>query len=177
MTRLALVLAASALALAGCQSSDQRLGSDGKPLPRAYFIGAGEKSKIQFRMLDSVNELRQAAGAQPLKLDSRLNAAAATHSRDMSVQNRPWHFGSDGSSPLDRVARVGYQGILLGENISETFETEMQTLAAWMDQADTRNVILDPNAVNMGFSWHQEPNGKLWWTLLTGSAPSDASTS
>ncbi len=177
MTRLALIIAASVLALAGCESGDQRLGADGKPLPRAYFIGMGDKSRIQFRMLDSVNELRQAAGVQPLKLDSKLNAAAATHSRDMSVQNRPWHFGSDGSSPLDRVARVGYRGTVLGENISETFETEMQTLSAWMDQADTRNVILDPNAVNMGFSWYQESNGKLWWTLLTGSAPSGAPTS
>ncbi len=173
MKRLVLILFASALALAGCETGAQQIGADGKPLPRPpYRISAGSKSTIQFRMLDSVNELRAAAGgAAPVKLDSKLNAAAATHARDMSVQNRPWHFGSDGSSPLDRVARVGYRGIMLGENISETYETELQTLSAWMEQADTRNVILDPRAVNMGFSWHQESNGKIWWTLLMGSAP------
>jgi uncharacterized protein YkwD len=49
----------------------------------------------------------------------------------MSVQNRPWHFGSDGSSPLDRARRAGYTGTLLGELISETFESEVETLAAW----------------------------------------------
>ena len=87
----------------------------------------------------------------------------------MAVQNRPWHFGSDGSSPLLRVQRTGYPGIMLGENISETFENELETLAAWMELADTRSVILDPAARNLGVAWFQEPGGKIWWTLLTGS--------
>ena len=101
-------------------------------------------------------------------LDAQLNAAAATHSRDMSVQNRPWHFGSDGSSLIERVLRTGYPGRALGENISETFETELETLSAWMDLPDTRNVILDPDARNLGFAWFQETSGKIWWTLVTG---------
>lgn len=128
-----------------------------------------EKSEVTYRMLDSVNELRAAAGAPPVQLNPQLTAAAATHSRDMSVQNRPWHFGSDGSSPLDRVARTGYPGQMLGENISETFETELETLAAWMEQKDTRDVILDRRARNMGFAWYREENGKVWWTLVMGS--------
>ena len=119
-------------------------------------------------MLDGVNALRQARGSVPVKLSSELNAAAKTHARDMSIQNRPWHFGSDGSSPLDRVQRVGYQGRLIGENISETYETELQTLSAWMETAETREVILDPRARDMGFAWFQEPSGKIWWTLVVG---------
>lgn len=67
-----------------------------------------------------------------------------------------------------RVQRVGYTGTLLGELISETFETELITLAAWMRQPDTRAVILDPQARDMGFAWYQEPSGKIWWTLVTG---------
>ena len=86
----------------------------------------------------------------------------------MSVQNRPWHFGSDGSSPIDRVARVGYSGQLVGENISETFETELETLSAWMDVPNTRQVILAADARDMGFAWLQEKNGKIWWTLVMG---------
>ena len=88
----------------------------------------------------------------------------------MSVQNRPWHFGSDGSSPLVRAQRVGYTGKLLGELISETYQTELVTLSDWMEQADTRDMVLDPRASEMGFSWFQEPSGKLWWTMLLGSA-------
>ena len=157
-----------ALALAACSTPEPRFGPDGKPLPVVYRIKSGDTAKIQFRMLDAVNALRQASGSANVRLSSELEAAAKTHARDMSVQNRPWHFGSDGSSPLDRVARTGYQGALIGENISETFETELETLSAWMETPETREVLLDPKARDMGFSWFQEPSGKIWWTLVMG---------
>ena len=165
------LLVSAMLLISACTTTttEPRLGADGNPLPKLYKIRAGATSSIQFNMLDSVNALREAAGQPPVSLDSKLNAAAATHSRDMSIQNRPWHFGSDGSSPIERIARVGYEGKLVGENISETYETELETLAAWMDADYTRNVILAPDARNMGFSWLQEDNGKIWWTLIMGS--------
>ncbi|MEQ6249493.1 CAP domain-containing protein [Sulfitobacter sp. HNIBRBA3233] len=168
MIRLVPALFACVIALAACQPAAPTIGADGKPLPRAYKITAREASQIQFRMLDSVNALRNAAGLTSVELNSNLNAAAATHSRDMQVQNRPWHFGSDGSSPLDRVQRVGYTGELVGEVISETYETELETLGAWMAQPDTKRILMAPDARDMGFSWYQEDNGKIWWTLVLG---------
>ncbi|WP_037254418.1 CAP domain-containing protein [Roseobacter sp. SK209-2-6] len=160
MKRVFLILTAMALTFtAACTTT-----SDSSQNGSAYRIR--NEGKVQLRMLDSVNALRQASGAVQVQLNAQLNAAAATHSRDMSVQNRPWHFGSDGSSPLDRVARTGYVGTVQGENISETYENELQTLTAWMEEPSTRAVILDPKANNMGFSWHQEPNGKIWWTMI-----------
>ena len=170
MLRAAAFLMIALLGLASCSAPQTTtLGPDGRPLPKVYRIGPDDAAKIEFRVLDSINALRQAAGLAPVALDPMLNAAAATHSRDMSIQNRPWHFGSDGSSPVDRVRRTGYPGKALGENISESYETELQTLAAWMEAADTRAVIMDPNARKIGFAWFQEPNGKIWWTLVTGS--------
>ena len=157
------------LVVAACATPAPQLGPDGKPLPQLYIINDRDTADIQFRVLDGVNALRGASGAGQVSLSSELNAAAATHARDMSVQNRPWHFGSDGSSPLDRVARVGYTGNLLGENISETYESELETLSAWMEQPDTRNVILDPRATDLGIAWFQEPNGKIWWTMILGA--------
>ena len=129
----------------------------------------GERNKIPFRMLDSVNALRQASGMDALELSAELTAAAATHSQDMSLQNRPWHFGSDGSSPIERVARTGYAGTMLGEVISETFENDVETLAGWMSDDETRKVIMDPKARFMGISWFQEVSGKIWWTMILGS--------
>lgn len=158
--------------LAACETTALRLGPDGKPLPQVYRIS--NEASVQLRMLDAVNSLRRASGVDDLQLNSALTAAAATHSRDMSVQNRPWHFGSDGSSPLDRVVRAGFRGTLVGENISETYESELETLAAWMQRDDTREVLLAPEAANMGFSWYQEPSGKIWWTLVTGTAENQA---
>ena len=168
--RLAALLVTAALALAACTTTEPTLGPDGKPLPRVYRIAPSDHGEIQFRMLDSVNSLRGAAGLAPIELDARLTAAAATHSRDMAVQNRPWHFGSDGSSPIDRVQRVGYEGRLLGENISETYESETETLAAWMQNDQSRETILSPEATDMGFAWQQEDNGKIWWTLVMGAS-------
>jgi uncharacterized protein YkwD len=162
-----LIAAVSIVALGACEPTNVvRIGADGKPLPPIYKVPSS--GEVEFTVLDSVNLLRQSSGAAPLSLDSKLTAAAATHARDMAVQNRAWHFGSDGSSPLDRVARTGYNGILAGENISETYETELETLSAWMGTADSRRVILDPEAKDMGFSWYQEPSGKIWWAMVTG---------
>ena len=101
-----------------------------------------------------------------MTLDAQLNAAAATHSRDMAAQNRPWHFGSDGSSPVDRLRRVGFGGPLVGEAISETYETELETLGAWMQMRETRDVILNGRATRIGLAWFQEQSGKIWWTLV-----------
>jgi uncharacterized protein YkwD len=169
MIRLITFLFAAAFTLSACEEpAPPRMGSDGKPLPRLYRISNTDESKIQYRVLDSINSLRQAAGAGSLVLNAKLAAAAETHARDMSRQNRAWHFGSDGSSPLDRVARTGYDKAMLGENLSETYETELETLAAWMEQPDTRAVILDKRATDLGFAWHQDSNGKIWWALLTG---------
>jgi uncharacterized protein YkwD len=169
MNRRSFVALAPMAVLAACATSaPPRLGPDGQPAPQVYRITGETAAAIPFRMLDSVNSLRQAKGLPALVFNAQLNAAAATHSRDMSVQNRPWHFGSDGSSPLVRVQRVGYRGKLLGELISETYETELETLAAWSGQSDTRAIMLDPLAREMGFAWFQESNGKIWWTLLTG---------
>ena len=171
MIRPILLSLTVALSLAACTPiTSGQLAIDGKPRPKLYQIRERDTAKIQFRTLDSVNALRQASGAGPIELSAELTAAAATHARDMSVQNRPWHFGSDGSSPLDRVTRAGYSGAFIGEAISETYETELETLAAWMEEEGTRRVILNTDATEMGFAWFQEPNGKIWWTLVLGEA-------
>ena len=170
MNRRTVFLLGAAAALAACGGTTEvPLGTDGKPLPRVYRITDADTNAIYFRTLDAINALRRARGAPETAFNPEMNAAASTHARDMSVQNRPWHFGSDGSSPLLRVQRVGYTGKLLGELISETFQTELETLSAWMGQADTRDVLLDPRATQLGFSWFQEAGGKIWWCLLAGA--------
>ena len=169
MNRRNFVALAPVALLAACATAaPPRLDANGQAAPQVYRITPDLAAKIPFHLLDSVNALRGAKALTPLVFSAQLNAAAATHARDMSVQNRPWHFGSDGSSPLVRVQRTGYQGKLLGELISETFQTELETLAAWSGQADTRAVIMDPTARDIGFAWFQEGNGKIWWTMVTG---------
>ena len=166
MLRHAVMAILTAALLAGCgvpQTGGATRGTVG-----VTRYSEADEAKVQFRMLDSVNALRAAAGAAPLRLSGPLNAAAKTHSIDMARQNRPWHFGSDGSSPLARVQRAGYRGGLAGEAISETYENDVQTLSAWMQEPGTKAVILDRTAREMGLGFYQQSDGKLWWTLVMG---------
>src|SRR5690554_7330733 len=110
LRRNLLVLGLALAGLAACGRSPGASGQGGVTGSRVFRISDAEAQVIPYRMLESVNTLRRAAGAPQLALDAQLTAAAATHARDMAVQNRPWHFGSNGSSPLDRLRRVGYSG-------------------------------------------------------------------
>ena len=162
------LVAVAAVAACTAPGTPMRLGPDGRPVPVIYRITDRDVPQIQARMRDAINTVRQQRGMGPIEYNLDLTSAAATQARDMSVQGRPWHFGSDGSSPIDRVRRVGYSGHFLGETISESYETELETLTAWLSQDDTRAIILDPRATELGFAWYQEQNGKLWWCLTTG---------
>lgn len=153
------------LGLGACETP-----TGGPPPSERYEISAQRRAEIPTRMLAAVNQLRQAAGRPLLVLDPALSRAAASHSKDMAKQNRPWHFGSNGSSPLQRVAAAGYAGVFLGEAISETYETELETIAIWAAEPGTRAVLLDPNATHLGVGFFQERTGKLWWTLVTGGS-------
>ena len=165
MQRRAMVAGMALLGLAACGRGPAASTTNAAP-GGVFRITPEMEAQIGYRMAESVNTLRQASGAPPVTLDAALTAAAATHSRDMAVQNRPWHFGSDGSSPVDRLQRVGYQGRLVGEVISETYEDDTQTLAAWMQDPTTRGVILDRRATRLGLAWFQEQEGKIWWTMV-----------
>ncbi|PWE31757.1 serine protease [Pararhodobacter marinus] len=172
MTGRALIAVVALLALAACGAPPPpaaTLGPDGRPVQTIYAINSADIPEIQARLRDALNTVRQQQGRMPVEFDVNLTSAAATHARDMSVQARAWHFGSDGSSPIDRVRRLGYGGYFIGEAVSETYETEIETLTAWLSQEDTRQILLDPRATDLGFAWHQDPNGKLWWVIALGA--------
>ena len=131
-------------------------------------VGPGDPGEIRLRHVDSVNAVRAQAGVGPVQLSAELNAAAETHARDMSVQQRAWHFGSDLTSPRERAARAGYMDELVGENISEGSDSDLTVLSSWLNFQDTRDVILSPKARGVGLGWYQEPSGKIWWVQLLG---------
>lgn len=149
------------------------LGACAPSLPRVsqsgiYQLSSADTAAVQYRMLDSVNALRAGAGVAPVTLNGALTAAAETHARDMSRQSRAWPFGSDGSSPYTRVRRSGFGGELVAEVYAQTYETELETLSAWVDSGVWGEAILDPDATDMGFGWQQDPSGLIWWSVTLG---------
>ncbi|WP_112321008.1 CAP domain-containing protein [Oceanibium sediminis] len=158
-----ITLAACLMFAAACTSGTQVV--DG-----VRIISDSEVNGIRTAHVDAVNAFRSTQGQPPVRLNAQLTAAAATHARDMSVQERAWHFGSDGTSPQDRATRAGYAGRVLGENISESFDDEVEVLQSWLNDRFTRRVMLAPEADTVGFAFHQESNGKLWWVQLLGQS-------
>ena len=176
MIRLISLIVSLGLALGACTPiPESSAGASSSGRIKVYRIAQRDVGKLQFRMLDSVNALRQSAGAGPVTLNAKLNAAAATHARDMSIQNRPWHFGSDGSSPIDRVQRVGYVGSLVGENISESYETELENPDGMDAAALIRAVQSCHHAQRIwGFRGIRSQTVKIWWVLVMGNPGSQS---
>ncbi len=92
-------------------------------------------------MLAAVNEARSAARVcgdtafaptGPLRLETRLSAAAQLHSEDMQATGTLSHVGSDGSSVVERAERQGYQWSKLAENVAWGYEAVDEVVAGWL---------------------------------------------
>ncbi len=164
-----MIMLAAGIVLVACSDTSD-LPVEKEAASTLYVIDQNEARKIPPLFLISVNTLRSQSGLNDLDYSASLNAAAFTHALDMSLQNRPWHFGSDRSSPYFRVKRAGYQGALLGENISESFETPINVIKSWTVDESTRANLLDPDADQLGVGWKQDPDGRIWWVVLVGSS-------
>lgn len=175
MLRRGFLAVSACLALAGCLSSGS-VGTSGSEARRVVSEAElADRSVVRFRHLDSVNAIRAQRGLAPLVFSQALNSAAVTHARDMSLQQRAWHFGTDRSNPQSRAVRAGFGGLVLGENIAETFDGDLATLQDWLDTAESQAVMLNPSASSLGLGWFREENGKLWWVQLVGGSSRSAS--
>ncbi len=161
ISRLACLAIAALTLLSACGAPEAPAGS----VPR---LTAADVAPIRLRHLDGVNAARAAEGLPALQLSAELNAAAETHARDMSVQKRAWHFGSDLTSWRERGFRAGYRGEVLGENLFEGADGDLTVLRYWLEVPDTRRIIMNPAGRGLGLAWHQDPGGKLWWVQLIG---------
>ena len=133
-------------------------------------ISSYEASALKSRHLDMVNALRLENGRSPLTYSISLSAASKTHAFDIARQQRAWNYGSDASSALDRARIAGFKGLVLGENVSETYEGEYDVLDVWFKSKIGREIILDPKATDLGLSWYQDSTGKVWWVQMIGKS-------
>lgn len=160
MLRAVHALLALALLAAACTTQNGGTGTG--------QISPGDASAIRLRHLDAVNAARIQENLVPVQISAELDAAAETQARDMAIQGRAWHFGSDLTSPRERAFRAGYRGEVVGENISEGTDSDLEVLRTWLGFADTRAVILAPEARGLGLGWYRDPTGKNWWVEVIG---------
>ena len=139
---------------------------------KSGVISSFEAAALKSRHLEMVNALRIENGRSLLKYSSSLSAASKTHAFDIARQQRAWNYGSDASSAIERAKISGFRGLVLGENVSETYEGEYDVLNVWFKSKIGREIILDSKATHLGLSWYQDSTGKVWWVQMIGNSTS-----
>ncbi|NBC96903.1 MAG: hypothetical protein GVY27_11175, partial [Deinococcus-Thermus bacterium] len=88
--------------------------------------------------------------APPLTIDSTLMDVAEAHSVDQAEMGTMSHTGSDGSDLRDRVDRVGYAWMALGENVAWNQRTAEWVMDAWLGSAGHCRNIMNPMFEELG---------------------------
>jgi uncharacterized protein YkwD len=102
--------------------------------------GAARFSGSELRLVRSINQVRRAHLAPPLRLDMRLERAAHAHSRDMLAHN---YFGHGQFTA--RLRRFGVLSPLLGENLAWSSGASVDPgtiVQMWMDSPEHRQIML-----------------------------------
>jgi uncharacterized protein YkwD len=113
------------------------------------------------------NRERKQENLGPLKLAPKLCESAAIHARDMAKRQMLDHQGSDGSTVLDRVKRVGYIYLRVGENIANGQKTVDQVMDTWMKSPGHRANILG-DYTEMGAARVEDDEGTNYWCVNFG---------
>lgn len=124
------------------------------------------------RARDVINQYRIDHKLKPLKLNAELTAAAKLHSRDLAKWDRISHYGSDGSTPWDRVKRSGYKPRVAAENVGTGQISFEEVMRGWKDSPGHNKNLLMPEVEHMGIALVQDPKTefKSYWTLVLGAA-------
>ena len=139
------------------------------------IVVENDVSNVISRMLELVNQERDAAGVAPLSLNAQLAAAAQEHSQDMADHNFMDHTGSDGSSPSDRAQQAGYPSSFVGENVAAGQSTPEDAMASWMNETPPndghRQNILSPDyrEIGIGYAFSDAADYQHYWTQDFGT--------
>lgn len=125
--------------------------SKSTPTPEPSEDNLPETPVLQ--VIDLVNQARGDAGCDPVKVDQRLNRAAAKHSVDMAERDYFSHDTPEGEDFADRIRAEGYPSPG-AENIAQGQRNARTVMEAWMASDGHRNNILncDLNAIGVGFA-------------------------
>jgi serralysin len=137
-------------------------------------------SQFEMQMLALINAERAAVGLQALRINSRLNTAAETHSQWMLNADIFSHTGANGSSAGDRMRAAGYVfsgNWTNGENIAWQSERGATGISddvinlhnSLMNSPGHRANILNPNFIEIGIGiefGQFTSNGQTWPAVI-----------
>jgi len=149
------------------QSSYTQKASKGAPDERQYSQTQLDVQKAS-RL---INSYRNQHGLKPVRLNVLLTKAAKAHSSDLAQWDRISHFGSNGSTPWDRVKQTGYRASLAAENVGTGQSTFEEVLDGWKKSPGHNKNLLLRDAEHLGIALVYASNTEFrtFWTLVMGA--------
>ncbi len=117
-----------------------------------------------------INKARTDAGLPALNVNAQLAAAAQGHSNDMACFGLLSHSGSNGSTPLQRIAAAGYSASFAEEMIYASGYPQ-DAFDWWMGDPTHRDIILDTRVtdIGVGYTYVSESSYGGYYTVDVGS--------
>jgi uncharacterized protein YkwD len=136
-----------------------------------------EQDEIGRRVLELTNQARSRArrcggvafpAAPPLTHAPALEQAALEHSRDMAANDNLAHSGHDGSTPAERVTRMGYRWRIVGENLASGVLTPEEAVNGWIASPHHCENLMSPRFRQMGVAYavNAAAEGGIFWTQV-----------
>jgi uncharacterized protein YkwD len=157
------------------------ISSNATPNPRPTPTATATSDFVQ-QVLNLTNQFRAQNGLAPLRLNTELNAAALTHSKNMALQDFFSHTGKDGSTVGDRLKTVGYESQAWGENIAAGYSTPDQVVQSWINSPGHRVNLLNRSYTELGVGYYYLANDtgsvnyRSYWTQDFGAGDRNPSS-
>jgi uncharacterized protein YkwD len=120
------------------------------------------------KALAQVNAYRSKNGRKPVILDERLSKAASVQSKAQAGRSRIGHDGSDGSKPMQRAARAGFNAKIASENVASGQKSFGDVMKSWEGSSGHRENLLRPEVTAIGVAMAKNSSGRPYWTLVLG---------
>lgn len=102
-------------------------------------------------IIDATNDARIAAGLSPFLMNQKLAASAKIKTEDMIQKGYFEHVSPTGVSVSDLGVQVGYNYIIMGENLAlGNFSSVDDIVTAWMNSPGHRANILNTSYMEIG---------------------------
>ncbi len=113
------------------------------PEPLSY-ISSGQMGDLTVQgVIQETNSQRDKKGLPPLRENLQLDKSARLKMQDMFNKQYFEHESPDGKGPSDLADEVGYEYLMVGENLAEgSFQSDLDLVQAWMDSPGHRANIL-----------------------------------
>ena len=158
---------ASALVVVGTFTAPSYAAENANGIQHAAFTAPSERLDVR-EAVKKINAIRKSKGLRAVKVDPALMTAALVHAKDLARIDDVSHYGTDGSSPVDRVSRAGYSGVMTGENVSAGQRDLDEVLEGWLNSRSHRKTLLMREARHMGVALAYDPDTtfRTFWTLV-----------